>query len=199
MPPPNVRGRGQCRALNAPAASCARVESTQVVTTGTQIHPSAFPAQWFLRLIRALPGVPTGVPGLMATVARKSTLKSPYLIKASGDQDHAAFAVRFTLRSSREAKASIASRLNVRDDAYAPDRGGTCAENHVFLKNGSRIFLSGRLDAYRIRRSYLPVGEDRIRSWDGLRLCVRSRMLAPRMRIAPAHPLILSDLSDNQA
>jgi hypothetical protein len=60
----------------------------------------------------------------MATVARKSTLKSPYLIKASGDQDHAAFAVRFTLRSSREAKASIASRLNVRDDAYAPDRGG---------------------------------------------------------------------------
>src|ERR1700758_2183872 len=38
MPPSNVRGRRECRALNAPAASCAKVESTRVVTTGTPIH-----------------------------------------------------------------------------------------------------------------------------------------------------------------
>src|SRR5262245_29749157 len=44
----------------------------------------AYPAQWFYGLCRALPGV----PGFVATVARKSSLAS--LIPASGDQDHTA-------------------------------------------------------------------------------------------------------------
>jgi hypothetical protein len=39
--PPNG-GRGECRVLGAPAASCAKVESTRVVTTDTPVHP-AFP------------------------------------------------------------------------------------------------------------------------------------------------------------
>jgi hypothetical protein len=44
---PKFRGRRECRALNAPAASRAKVKKhTSVVTTVTPVHP-AFPTQWF--------------------------------------------------------------------------------------------------------------------------------------------------------
>jgi hypothetical protein len=49
------RGRRECRVFFAPAALCAKVESTQVVTTGTPNIP-AFPARWFYGLLRDLPG-----------------------------------------------------------------------------------------------------------------------------------------------
>jgi hypothetical protein len=42
-----IRGRRECRALNAPAASHAKIKKhTSIVTTVTPGHP-AFPAQWF--------------------------------------------------------------------------------------------------------------------------------------------------------
>jgi hypothetical protein len=62
------------------------------------------------------------------------------LIPALGDQDHAISPS--ALRAARPAtrKASIVSRFNVRDDAHAPQRGGTCAQN------GRGIFLPKGLD-----------------------------------------------------
>jgi hypothetical protein len=81
--PSKGRAQGMPGATTAPAASCAKVESTRVVATGRPNSP-AFPAQWFYGLSRALPGV----PGFVATVACKSSLAR--LIPASGDQDHTA-------------------------------------------------------------------------------------------------------------
>src|SRR5262249_15111994 len=70
--PSENRGRRECRVLAAPAASRGnRKNHTSVVTTGRRNTP-ALPAQWLERLLRALPGV----SGLLATVARKSSLRT---------------------------------------------------------------------------------------------------------------------------
>jgi hypothetical protein len=51
-----IRGRGECRAPNAPAASRANEKAHERSHHGhTGNHP-AFPAQWFYGLLRALPG-----------------------------------------------------------------------------------------------------------------------------------------------
>jgi hypothetical protein len=52
FPSPDIRGRRECRALNAPAASCVKKQTHELVTTVTP----EFPAQWFYGLLRALPG-----------------------------------------------------------------------------------------------------------------------------------------------
>jgi hypothetical protein len=50
------QGRRECRALDAPAALRAKMESTQASHHGhTGKHP-AFPAQWFYGFLRALLG-----------------------------------------------------------------------------------------------------------------------------------------------
>jgi hypothetical protein len=41
------RGRRECRAPDAPAASCAKVESTRVRNHGHAGNHPAFPTQWF--------------------------------------------------------------------------------------------------------------------------------------------------------
>src|SRR5260370_36572007 len=50
------RGRGECRAHGAPAASCAKVESTRVVTTGPPKTPGIPARNGFNGFLRALPG-----------------------------------------------------------------------------------------------------------------------------------------------
>jgi hypothetical protein len=49
-------GRGECRVPSAPAASCAKVESTRVVTTSSPGSTRHSRTQWFYGLFRALPG-----------------------------------------------------------------------------------------------------------------------------------------------
>jgi hypothetical protein len=49
-------GRGERRMPNAPAASCAKVESTRVVTTGPPDQPGAPARNGFNGFLRALPG-----------------------------------------------------------------------------------------------------------------------------------------------
>src|SRR5258707_14097930 len=50
------RGRGECRVPVAPAASCAKVESTRVVTTVAPEHPGIPARNGFNGFLRALPG-----------------------------------------------------------------------------------------------------------------------------------------------
>jgi hypothetical protein len=50
------KGRGERRMPNAPAASCAKVESTRVVTTGPPDQPGAPARNGFNGFLRALPG-----------------------------------------------------------------------------------------------------------------------------------------------
>src|ERR1700731_5131089 len=82
VPPSAIRGRRECRAPDAPAASCA----LWVVSMHTSIHSEspdhpAFPAQWFTAYAVLSP-----VIGFLATVA--GGVASPDLTPASGCQDH---------------------------------------------------------------------------------------------------------------
>ena len=123
---------------NAPAASCAKVESTRVVTTGTSKR-SDIPCAMVLRLIRGLPGV----PGFLATVADRSS--SIDLIPASGDQDP-------TISSSAPA-ALVSHRLRVHrippptfvtiGRSAPPERAG-CGEISIYFGKMEEKFWSKR-------------------------------------------------------
>jgi hypothetical protein len=52
---PLDRGRRESRVSDAPAASCVKMKTHELVTTGSPVKP-AFPAQWLYGLLRALPG-----------------------------------------------------------------------------------------------------------------------------------------------
>ena len=90
----------------------------------------AFPARWFYGLFRALPGDRAFLPPSPAEAASRELDAS---VGASGPHD---FAVRLTRRSSSVAKASTASRPNVRDDGQRPSaRGGTVQSIILILAN----------------------------------------------------------------
>ena len=126
--PRTVRGRREDRMLVAPAASCAKVESTRVRNHRLNRSDPAFPARMVLRLIRAL----LGVPGLLATVARNHLAS---LIPASGDQDHALSpSASFIARQARSKRPShpvstfvtthtpLGSRRDVRSEPYISEK-----------------------------------------------------------------------------
>jgi hypothetical protein len=102
--------------------------------TGTPNMP-AFPAQWFTAYTRS-----PRCPGLIATVVCQSSPAN--LIPASGDQDHAISLVRNISRTSGDRIASIASPHPTSVTiAIRPSCGSGMREyNHIFLKNGSKIF-----------------------------------------------------------
>src|SRR6476659_2413697 len=54
-PPLDIRGRRECRALNAPAASCVKKQTHELVTTVTPERPG-IPRAMVYALLRALPG-----------------------------------------------------------------------------------------------------------------------------------------------
>ena len=143
-----VRPSKQQRAQETPDASRTRslvckVESTRVSHHRFGRDHPAFPAQWFYGLFRTLPGDRAFLP---PSSLRSLLLKN--LTPASGRQghttspsanrlrkSHAAVLVpvppkpwrrRNQRRSSSDTAASIASRINVRDDAYAPCVRKTC-------------------------------------------------------------------------
>jgi len=80
------KGRGECRAPNAPAASRAKMEEAhELVTTVAPVHP-AFPhANGFNGLWRALPGDRALLPPSFRAIAEAS---SRNLMPASRHQDH---------------------------------------------------------------------------------------------------------------
>ena len=95
---PRKRGRGECRAHGAPAASCAKVESRAHTSshgrTGITRHPRT---QWSYGLYRALLGDRAFLP---PSPLRSLLLKS--LTPASGRQDHTAlpYATRLSPKPS---------------------------------------------------------------------------------------------------
>jgi hypothetical protein len=82
---PKQRGRRECRALDAPAASRAKGnEHTSIVTTVTPVSPGIPRANGFNGLLRALPGDRAFLSPSSAKVI------SANLIPASRNQDHTA-------------------------------------------------------------------------------------------------------------
>ena len=103
--PSQVRGRGECRVPNAPAASCALWGSEyahEYSQRRHRIHP-AFPTQWFYGLYVLSPVT------LVATVVGAMREHHRRLSACFGAPEPHDFAVRFKRRSSSVASASTAS------------------------------------------------------------------------------------------
>jgi len=84
--PPKNRGRRECRAPNAPAASRAKNKSTRVSTPQVHRHHRHSLREWFYGLLRALPGDRACLSPSQATM-RKHRRR---LMPASRHQDHTA-------------------------------------------------------------------------------------------------------------
>jgi hypothetical protein len=93
-------------------------------------------------LFRALPGV----PGFLATIARRIITRG--LDPSVGRSGPHVFAVRIGVARLAAPTRPSHPEPNVRDDRDTPLwRSGMQADNHIFLKNGSRIFFAQGLDA----------------------------------------------------
>ena len=136
---PKREGAGNAGAQVAPAASCARVESTRV-SHHRYAETSGIPCTMGLRLIRALPGV----PGLIATVARDNRLAG--LTPASGGQDHTAWPSAGKPSSARKrAELPRVHRIPLPTSvtiAIRPSDGGGMSRRkpHVSEKRKENIF-----------------------------------------------------------
>jgi len=138
-----------------PGARCTRGLVCKIVQRNAHEHTGSAEAirhslRDGLRLIRAL----LGVPGFLATVACRSRRAGPVradiahpadLITASGDPDHTTSSVRSQhARQSRRHVHHIPLPTSV-TIAIRPSCGGrTREDNHIFLKNGSKIFRRWR-------------------------------------------------------
>ena len=114
-------------------------EAYELVTTG-EAEASTFPARWFDRLLRALPGV----HDLLVTVACETSRR---LNTSPGAPGPHAFAVRTCAIRLADTRASIASRptiVTTRSPLFIEaGRAHQCID---FPKNGSKIFFPKRLD-----------------------------------------------------
>src|SRR5579871_597945 len=110
---------------------CEWREHTSKVTTGEAGTPT-FPARWFDRLLRALPGV----HDLLVTVVRGSSSAS--LTPAQGCQDHAPLLYVTRIARLATPATSIASRLTIvttRSPLFI--EAGQADQYILFPKNGS--------------------------------------------------------------
>src|SRR5712671_6146864 len=115
--PRDNRGRRECRAPNAPAASCIKKQTHEHSHHGhTGNHP-AFPAQWFYGLLRALPGD-------QACLTPSPALLIADLTPASGRQNHTT-SPSAPAPFVKGAAASTASRPALMTLRNAPLRDGT--------------------------------------------------------------------------
>jgi len=129
-----MRGRGECRVPNAPAASCALGSfsmHTSIHSGGTGYIRHS-PRNGFNSLLRALPGDRAILPPSLSRncVPRK-------LSASVGAPGPHAFAVRFKRRSSCVAKASTASRptfVTTRTSLLSRRDGGNNTRFLVFRK-----------------------------------------------------------------
>ena len=112
---PNIRGRRECRALDAPAALCAKIKVAHKHShhghTGFTRHS---PRNGFNAYIALSP-----VTGLVCHRRLAEDLPRN-LTPASGRQDHTTSPSAGRCRSSPTSPASIASRTQRRDDAQRP-------------------------------------------------------------------------------
>jgi hypothetical protein len=127
--PPSIKeGRREGR---APVASAARLQKSEqtAVTTGST-RSSGLPCAMVLRLM----------PSRLPRSSARSSLAN--LTPASACQDPHDFAVRIGFARLARPTPPSYPRLTLGDDwPQRPlDRGGTAGDNHMFLKNGIKVF-----------------------------------------------------------
>jgi hypothetical protein len=169
VPPSKIRGRGECRMPDAPAASCAHIGSEYAHEYSQRSHRKSpgIPARnGFNGFLRALPGD-------RLSCHRRLRIESASLnasIEASGPHD---FAVRF--RAIRQRRCRV-HRIppRVRDDRERPSIGtgwrinktvSTEQRNEIFFETGldgnhwacSLICPSGKSQVYRTHVRYSPI------------------------------------------
>jgi hypothetical protein len=103
--PPENRGRRECRALDAPAALRAKVESTQASHHGHTGNTRHSLRNGFNGFLRALPGDRACLPPSSAELLPRD------LTPASGRQDHTTSPSASSARRPQAPSASTASRL----------------------------------------------------------------------------------------
>jgi hypothetical protein len=135
---PENRGRGECRAPDAPAASCALL----VVSMHTSIHSEppespGIPARNGLRLIRALPGD-------RLSCHRRYADRSANLTPASGRQDHTT-SPSASVSFVTDTLASTASRPTFVTIASAPLGDGTAKDILLIWVRRQAIFRKFRI------------------------------------------------------
>jgi hypothetical protein len=141
LSPQNIRGRRECRALDAPAASHAKIKKhTSIVTTVTPDSPGIPRA-----MVLTVSFVLFPVTGLCCHRHRRKYFRQ--LDASVGASEPHDFAVRLTCCSSKAPSASIASRPAFVTIASRPsveqDGGGSKDD---LGKAGSGIFLRKGLD-----------------------------------------------------
>ena len=168
---PSKQGRGRCRVPNAPAAWCAHIElsmhtSIHSGSTGIIRHP---PRNGFTAYSALSPGTNCFVdPVIRATRWRPRELDA-----CIGAPEPHGFAVRKQARSSVAPPASTASHPTFVTIASRPSWQGRMAQaNHIFLKNGSKLFFVRGLDS---NSQAPPVGQiscsDKHESGCGAEVC----------------------------
>ena len=140
------RGRRECRVLAAPMARLQNKKQA-AVTTGSA-ETSGIPCAMALRLTSYSP---RGAGLVCPRRQRDHPSRLDTSVGVSGPYDLVVRlgAVRPHEDIARVAKASIASPPHVLVTIARPSlfhRGGMPGEEHIFLKNGIRIFLRGGLD-----------------------------------------------------
>jgi len=109
------------------------------------------------------------------------------LIPASGDQDHTPLPSAASVIRRTDVAASIASRLHVRDDAYAPlAEAGQCDKSIYFWKTEDQYFL--RKGLTRIREVSLS----------GKSLGASGSLTTPRFRAAHRVNVVCSPLTPSE-
>ena len=148
VPPSPMRGRGECRAPDAPDSRvCNVVVERTRVSRSHRNHP-AFPTQWFYGFLRALPGD----RALFATVIPEK-LASQELDSSVGEPGPHDFAVR--LRCPRQEHPPRPPQPVPRfvTIAYRPSQGTGCRNYGGDLLQAARrklrkseYFFEGRVD-----------------------------------------------------
>jgi hypothetical protein len=119
--PSDIRGRRECRALDAPAALRAKVESTQASHHGHAGNTRHSPRNGFNGFLRALPGDRACLPPSSAKVAFRQLDAS---VGASGPHD---FAVRESAARLKAPSRPPHPAPYVRDDRETPLKGSGTA------------------------------------------------------------------------
>src|SRR5215510_13087898 len=137
------RGRRESRALDAPAAPCAKVVKEAHGFDRYSRDIPAFPAQWFYGLYVLSPGKRPFLPPLPAENFRQCSAR----VAAPGPHDFAVRCERFRpVKDHLTPQRPIATRTTFRDDrANVPHGGAGWIETSSDLRNSQGIFCNSEM------------------------------------------------------
>ena len=119
----SFRGRRECRVPAAPTVSARKIAQKARVDPQVQPGQPGIPRAVVYGLLRAL----LGEPDFVVTVISAMRMHRRQLSAGHGAPGPHGFAVRITVVRPATMLRPPHPALNVRDDAYAPHRGGTDA------------------------------------------------------------------------